>query len=160
MRRCLASELLGSHVERAAEQRSGRGQADRAVLDLDDSEVADLDGAVVEQHEVGRLDVAVHDVPRVGGGQPVAHLGAVLQHLLRGKPAGVVLVQDRREITPFQELQDEERGDFHLPIGAHLLVLAQVVDDGDVAVVQPGGRLAFTAEACQDLGGEPVVTQM
>lgn len=72
----------------------------------------------------------------------------------------MVLAQDRREIAAFQELHDEERRDFHLPVRARLLVLAQVVDDGDVAVVQPGGCFALTAETGQDLGGEPVVTQM
>jgi hypothetical protein len=58
-----AFDLLRGKVPGGAEGDSGLGELADRVLRLGDAEVEDLDGAVLEYPDVGRLDVAVDDPP-------------------------------------------------------------------------------------------------
>ena len=64
----LAHELLGRHVGRRAQHRAGLGH--RAALDPGDAEIGDLQPALAGQHDVGRLDVAMHHAALVAELQP------------------------------------------------------------------------------------------
>jgi hypothetical protein len=72
-----AVEPLRRHVARRADERAGGGEAG-VVGGLCDAEVGERDPPVVAQHDVGRLDVAVHHAALVRGAQraqePPRHL--------------------------------------------------------------------------------------
>ena len=61
-----AAGLLGGHVARRAHDVAGAGQARLALHQLGQAEVGDLRDALVGEHDVGRLDVAVDDPVLVG----------------------------------------------------------------------------------------------
>ena len=76
-------------------------------------------------HHVGGLDVAVHDVARLGMGQGLGYLERVTDGL--GQRENSLLLHQRSEVGPFDELEYDERKP---------LVFANVVDLDDIVVVQ------------------------
>ena len=70
----LAEELLGRHVGDGPDGAAGPGQAGLAG-DLGQAEIGDPGDALLRDEDVGRLDVAVDDAVRMGGGQAVGDLG-------------------------------------------------------------------------------------
>ena len=120
------------HFRREVGRRAGQhaGGRHRAVPDgVGDAEVADPRGAVVGHEDVGRLDVAVDDAGRVGGGQRRGHLRAERGRLLLVQ--GGELAEDLRQGLRGDQLQDEAR---------LTLVLDDVVDRHRVTVVQPSSE--------------------
>ena len=101
-----------------------------------DAEVGELHEAVVAHHDVGRLDVAVHDPGLVRDAERERGLPHDRAHLARRERAA--LVEDRRERLAGDELHDEE---------GETLVLAVVEDRGDVGVHQGGRVDGLVAEA-------------
>jgi hypothetical protein len=109
-----AGELLGRHVGR-------RAGAERFPRRARKAEVGDADAAVAVQHDVRRLEVAVHDAAVVRGGQPGADLPRELDRaILREAPDAA---EQRREILAVHVLHREKRVAF---------VLADVVHAADV----------------------------
>jgi hypothetical protein len=128
-----AGHLLGSHVRRAP-QHVARVRHRRSS-DLGNTEVQQLDRAVVHHPDVRGLDVAVHDPLLVG----VMQAGAQLREHVQ-----VLHQRERRrrdhscgEAAAPQELHGDVRG----PV----LVLGELVDRDDVPVLQ-AGRSAGLAE--------------
>ena len=107
----------------------------RGAEEAGDAEVGEPDRAVVVQHEVRRLHVAMHDALAVdvverGGGlgadarHPVGRERAALQQLTHGRPA--------------EQLEDEER----------VAVVGAGVEEADeVRVLKPGQGAGFGGEA-------------
>ncbi|MFG1617283.1 hypothetical protein ACGFI3_31360 [Nonomuraea wenchangensis] len=91
------------------------------------------------------------------GGQGVGGLRAVVQDPLDRQAAGV-LVENGSQVAAAYELQHQE-GEGRLDAVARLLVLAEVVDGGDVAMVEARGRPALTPEARQSRVVQAVVAQ-
>ena len=69
----LAEELLGRHVGDGPDGTAGAGQAGLAG-DLGQAEIGDPGDALLRDEDVGRLDVAVDDAVRMGGGQAIRDL--------------------------------------------------------------------------------------
>src|SRR5262249_45955393 len=107
---------------------------------LRDAEVHDLDGAVVEDADVRGLDVAVHDVGVVRVGEPVGDRHQDLD--LAGDQDRIAALDLLVEVLAGQELLND--------VGDAVLD-AEVVDRGDVAVVQVPGELGLAEEAVLDL---------
>ena len=136
----LAAELFGRHVGDGADGAAGAGQAGLAG-DLGQAEVGDAGRPVLGDEDVGRLDVAVDDAARVGGGQAVGDLGGDGQGLGRGQGAAL-------DLGPQALAAAEGHGDEHAPV----LALADLVDGADVRVVEDGGGLGLVDEALAGLG--------
>jgi hypothetical protein len=129
-----ARDLLGRHVEGTPENAARIRHRRRG--DFRDAEVEQLDRAVVEQPDVRRLHVAVHDALLVGVMQAGQELGddVELLHERQRRPALHAL----REALAAQEL--------HRDIGG-AVVFGELVDRDDVPVLQPGGSAGLTIEA-------------
>ena len=69
--RMARGELLGRHIKRRPHDRAG--DREFAVLGMGDAEIRQLHAAVGRQHDVARLDVAMHDVLPVTGLQSQQH---------------------------------------------------------------------------------------
>jgi hypothetical protein len=124
-RRPGSSERLRCARELIARRLAGRGHLRRARQ----PEVHHPHAAVVPDHHVVGLEVAVHEVPRVCGREAPAGLH---EHVERLGPRVPALPDPRRERVPFDELHRHE----------HLAgVLAHVVHDHHVRVGEPGQRL-------------------
>ena len=106
-----------------------------AAAALREAEVEDFDLAVGGDNHVRGLEVAVHDAPRVRGGETVAQLDGDMEDAIeRQRPAQ----ETRRERLPRHIFHDDVRD----AIG-----LEHVVDACDVRVVERGGRGAFLHQA-------------
>ena len=158
--------LLRRHVSRRAEENAGsgvgtqvgdgvgagpgRGQGPGQLLDLADlrqPEVENLHEAVLRDHHVLWLQVAVHDAGTVGLGEPVGELYADVERLFqRQRPAVPQRVPQR---LPVDELHHDVRA---------ALDLADPVDRDDVGMVERGGRPRLLGEASEviRIGGEPL----
>ena len=130
--------LLGRDVvERAERHAAGRQIGGR--IDLPQPRQAHVDQlrlAARRDQEVRRLDVAMHHVPFRGVGQGLGHLQRVTDGLGQGQRAAAV--NQVANVDPLDELED----DVMQPA-----VFADIVDAGDVLVVQAGGRLGLVLEA-------------
>lgn len=109
LRHLLGLELLGSHVAGGsdADARAGQPGLVRVVDDAAHAEVEDLDRPTLGEHDVGGLQVAVHDARGVGGGEAVGDLGAD-----RGCPGEGelwLLLDQVAQCLPVQELHGEIR---------------------------------------------------
>ncbi len=110
------------------------------VRQLGEAEVEDLHPAVVGDEDVLGLQVPVDDPLLVRGGEAVGDLERVVDRLaLRELAAG----EDRAQRLAFEELLDD--------VG-RAVVLADVVDGGDVGVVEDAGGLRLLLEAAQAVG--------
>ena len=132
----LAEELLRGHVGGGAHDRPrGRRQSTgghrqvhrRRGAPLSEPEVQDLHVTVGGHDDVGRLEVTVHDSPRMRGSEAVAELHPDVQHTVdRQRTAN----QPRREGLARHVLHHDVRD----AIG-----FEHVVDAGDVGVIQRRG---------------------
>jgi hypothetical protein len=142
----LARGLLGRHVADRAEHhaRPGDRSRHRGLLrglrvvqlgQLGEAEVEDLDVAVLRDHDVVGLEVAVLDPCRVRLGERVGHLHGDLERLARRElPAGQQVAQ-RAALDQLHRDPGDTR------------VLADVEHRDDVRVVERGGRARLLLEA-------------
>ena len=137
----LTADLLRREVGRGAERDAGLGQVRLVVRQLGDAEVEDLGGAVVEDADVRRLDVAVDDAPRVRELEPARDLHQP-EDLLRQRDV-VAALDLAIEVLARQVLLDEVR-DVRLE--------AELEDGDDVAVLQVAGDLGLAPEPLARLG--------
>ena len=141
----LALGLLGREVLRRADDGLGLGHRRVGVGHrAGDAEVHDLDGAVVGDHDVRGLDVAVDDAVAVAVGEGVEDPLGDAEGL--GRRQRAALGEDLAQGPAVDVLHDDEG---HLDLGAPALdegVLAVVVDGDDGGVVEPGGRLGLAPE--------------
>jgi hypothetical protein len=95
--------LLGRGIVGRADK-TGQGEV-RRRLGAGDPKVQHADGAVGQDHDVARLDVAVHHLIVVGVVQSQRHLAGDAQRLLPGK--GAVLLQDLVQVPALHELHHQ-----------------------------------------------------
>ncbi len=147
----LTADLLGRHVVRGAHGEAGGGEpgahAD-VVAEPRYAEVADLHGAVGQPHDVGGFEVAVDDAPPVGVAEGVRDLFGDVDDVLDGERVLLVLLQELAQVLPVEQLHDEVRD---------VLVLAEVVDDGDAPVLERGGHPGLAPEAFAQDAGERLI---
>ena len=134
-----AVRLLRGHVLRRPDDDPGAGDA-AGVERAGDAEVHDLGVAVLVDHDVLRLEVAVDDAQPVGLGQPFGDLP--------GQADGLGLVEVAR---PADEALEVLAGDvLHGDVDGQPL-LADVVHPADVPVGDLAGQLDLVSEALDDL---------
>jgi len=147
----LAAELLGRHVARRSEDRTGLREREQASVlrfrfgleertEARESEVGDLGGAVSGHQHVVRFEVAVNDPGRVRRVEPTtrgAQQGDPLLHraVLRGQPS--------TERLPLDVLHREVD---------RTVVLPRLEDLNDIGVRQPGHGSRLTQEPLPRLG--------
>ncbi len=123
----LAHDLFGGEVLCRTQQGSGAGQV--GVLSrFGDPEIGHPDPAVLAQHDVGRLDVAMDDAGAVGDGQGLGDLTGHVDHVTGGEPS--VFVEDRSQRAAFDSLHHDR----FESIGAD-----RVIDRHDRRMLQTGG---------------------
>ncbi len=142
----IAADLLWRHVAERAEHDVRRRSRQRRTIAIEErhldptqgqTEVENLDRAVVGEKHVLRLEIAVDDAARVRRGEAVGDRHRDLHRLTPGNRA---LLQPRSQCPTFEQLHDRDRG---------------VVDDGELvnredARVRKGGdraRLGLEAAA-------------
>ena len=132
-------DLFGAEVRGRAEDHVA-GSDVRCGHRAHQPEVGDLDGTVVGDEHVLRLDVAVHQPGPVRGGQRGEHR---LQHGQRDRHVhGTALPQEFAQGAALYEFHDEER----VPA-----VAALVVHRDQRGVAEPGHRASLELEAGQEL---------
>ncbi len=132
----LAQGAFGREVEAGADDLAGGGERGAGVVEeAGDAEVADLQGAVGVQQEVGGLDVTVDDALRVCGGEPGGGLRGEIGHPLGGQRAGGG--QHPGEAVAFDQ--------FHHQVQP-VVVLAEVQDTDQIGVVETPGGLGLQTE--------------
>ena len=119
---------------------SSPGAALLLMRELGEAEVEDLDAAVVRDEEVLRLQIPVDDPLLVRRGEPVRDLERVVGRLAGGELAAG---QGRAEGLALEELLDD--------VGS-AVYRSDVVDGGDVRVVENARRLGLLLEAAQAVG--------
>ena len=135
----LGVDLLGRHVSDGADHLAGAGHG--IVANAGDAEIHDLAIAVAQHHEIGGLDVAMDDAAAVRVSQAIAGLHDVSQLFYDGDLP--VAGDDLIERLAVEEL--------HHQIGIALMI-AQVIDDDDVGVLQHAGGFGLTVEALEQVG--------
>ena len=141
----LAARLLGRHVGGGAEHdpgigarpvdADGRGVGPGGLHDLCETEVDDLGVAVVGDHDVGRLQIAVDDALLVCAREPFGDLGRERERArLRQRAAAERLAQ----LLAANQLHRDER---------HTVGLADLVDDRDVRMLEHGCRTSLLQQA-------------
>ena len=134
-----AARGLGRHVGGGPQRAPGQGQA-RRLQRARQAEVHDLDRALLVEHQVLRLDVAVHDAAPVRVGERGGDVTPDPQGLGdRERPAREALAQ----APAGNQLHGDE--------GGTALVL-QGVERGDVGVREGGGRQRLALEPSRALG--------
>ena len=138
-----ARRLLGAHVGRRPDDRAGLSQ----VLPCPgrrhgarDAEVGDH-RAAGREHDVLRLDVAVHDAVAVRVGERARHLGGDPQRVFEGE-----LLFPRQPVA--QRLALDERHDVVQETGDR----TRIVQRQDVGMLQPRGDLDLPEEALGSQG--------
>jgi hypothetical protein len=132
----LPEGALGREVEAGADDLPGGGERRPGVVEeAGDAEVADLEGAVGVQQEVGGLDVAVDDALRVRRGEPRGRLGGQIGHPAGGQRA-------RRGQHPGEAVALDQLHHQVQPV----VVLAEVEHADQVRVVETPGGLGLQAE--------------
>jgi len=142
----LAPPLLRGHVAPRADDRSRPRQAARGVQQLGDAEVHHEGIAVIVEHHVRRLDVAVDHALVVGVVQRTPHLaqqtGDFAQRWQELAGAGALchaLGQRAAGQQPHNQVAD--------------VLLRAIVEDGDdVGMFERGGSLRLTGEALDVAG--------
>ncbi len=130
----LAPRLLGRHVGRGAHDGAGAGLLGVPLHLLGQAEVGDLGLAVERQQDVGRLQVAVDDAPRVCLG----HRATKRHHHRRRRSRRLRLAADGLgEAAPGDEFQGEVR---------QPLVVAVLVNLDDTRVLDLGDGAGLDVE--------------
>jgi hypothetical protein len=115
-------------------------QTRRRTRELRDTEAQDLHLPARRPHQVRRLDVAVRDALGVCRVQPVGHLHGDVHGLRRGhRPAGDLL----GEGLASDVCHDDE---------ADAVAFTDIMDGGDVGMIECRGRSGFAYEALQPIG--------
>ena len=130
----MSRALFGAHVRGRPHRHAG----DRETLrlhDLGDTEIRDDGPAILVQHDIGRLDIAVNDAVAVGVPERVTNLGQDGLHHRDRQRAD--LVDDRVESPPLDVLHDEVQD---------LLALLDGVNGDDVRMTQRCGRARLALE--------------
>ena len=96
-----------------------------------DAEVHDLHLLAAHDHDIGRLDVAVHHAAFMRGGEAVGDLRADLQHT---RQRDAFIGHDVAQLGAFQQL--------HGDIG-QVALTANVVDDDHIGVIESAGGLGL-----------------
>ena len=145
----LALHLLGRHVGDRPDDRAllGEGLGRHVVVlarvarrgELGESEVEDLHRAVLGDHDVGRLEIAVGDAALVRDGQGLDQRGGDLDRALDRQP---VTGDDLVEALAVDELHRDDVADFRL---------LDREDGDDVGVRQRRHGLRLATEALQPL---------
>ena len=149
----LAADLLGRHVAERAEDdaglralglgreiRSRSGPTLVLVRQLGEAEVEDLDAAVRGDEEILGFQVAVDDALVVRRREAVGDLTASTRRALRGEQ--LAAGERRAQRLALEQLLDDVR---------RTVVRPDVVDGGDVRVVERARRPRFLLEAPQPL---------
>ena len=137
-----ARRLLGGHVGDGAHGRAGRRHPGDRFLGLGEhlrqAEIDDLHVAVMRQHDVGGLEIAMHDARAVRGGQPGGDIARDARRLADGQRPALDALPQRLAVV--ERHRDEELA----------VPFADVVHRGDVGMVEGAGglRLAQEAGAC------------
>ena len=113
------------------------GLAAAGSLALRETEIEHLDGAVIADLDVGRLEIAMHDAGLVRRFERLGNLPRDGEGFVKGNRALRDAIRERR---PLHQLHHERRN------AAGLL---EAVDRGDVGMVERGQRLRFAVEARQ-----------
>ena len=140
----VAGHALGGHVRGGAqrEARPAGGAVAHLARDAEVGEVgeAPLGGALPDQQDVGRLDVAVHQAFRVRGVERVGHLGEHVDRPLRRQRAAP---QQRGEVDALDQPHVQEQASADLAV---------VVDRDDVRLGQLRGERRLPPEPAAVLG--------
>ncbi len=144
------AELLGRHVtggpHDAPRGDVGAARPAERGRELRDAEVEDLDRLpprrAIDEEEVLRFDVAVHDAARMGLGQPLARLDDVFGGARHVETTSAP--DDGPEVLPLQVLHDD--------VGCPVVGDAEVEDARHVLALELCGCLGFLGEARQGLG--------
>jgi hypothetical protein len=140
----LPPHLLGRHVGNRPERRARRRQQrvgrprEEFPGHLRQAEIEDLAMPPGGQEDVGGLDVPMDDALLVRGVQSVGDLNRVFERLSGRQRA---TAQSILQLLAFQQFEDDE--------GRRLL--AHVMDDADVRVVERGCRATLAIEAIDGL---------
>ncbi|MCU0723844.1 MAG: hypothetical protein MUC63_09570, partial [Planctomycetes bacterium] len=137
----LALALLRGHVGRGAQDLPGHGHAHVGQRVAGEAEVRDLHDALLGDHEVGGLDVAVDHALLRGLREPLGRLDDVVQRLGLGE--GAPLGDEFLQGGAADELHGDE---------VEALLLAGVVDQDDVGVAQESRDPCLDEEALGEGG--------
>ena len=128
------ADLLGRHVVRGADE--GLRLRELRRVAAGEPEIEDLERALVVEHQVGRLDVAMHDAAAMRVGEAAAQLFDPLQAL-----------PDRIERLAAHDLAQRLAVDVLHGDVRQAAVLVDVEDGDDVRVTERAGRLRLAREA-------------
>ena len=127
--------MLGRHVGNRADHAAGVGQT-HIARKLGQPEVDNLHSAIGQQHDVGRLDVAMH------------HAHAVrLRQAQRDLLGNVDCLLQRQRAALQADAQILARAKAHDDVELALGRLAKFVDGADVGVVEQRSGARFTLKA-------------
>ena len=135
----LAVVLLRGHVCKGADEHAGLSLG--SLDDAGDPEIHHFDDAVLGDHDVGGLDVAMNDAALVGAVEGAARLHGVDELERDGQRSTVR--DDLLEALTFNE--------FHGDVG-DVVLFAHIVDGDDVGVLQPAGGLGLAVKALEQTG--------
>ena len=130
----LPLHLLRRHVTGGAHHRPGLGHLLRN--DFRHAEIGDFRLAVVMHHDIGRLDVPMHDALAVGVIERERRLPQDVQHLCRFQCIG--RGEQLFEGRPVDEFHEDIR---------HAVFLGDVVNRNDVGMGEDARRLRLAEEA-------------
>src|SRR2546423_5701946 len=140
-----APDLLRRHIGHGSEANTGFTAT--LIARFGQSKVEDPHSAVRQQHDVARLQVAVHDSGGVCGLQSLGDLSRDLQSLAQGN--GTVTSQPRSERFPVVKRHRQEE--------PALFTRPDLVDRTKIWMVERGGSASFAEEPRFGGGVEVVV---
>ena len=137
--------LLGRHISRRADNDARRRQIDgrlpAGVADkFCEAEVEYLHPAVGGQLDVGGLEIAMTDSPRMSGLERIKHLLEDRQRLLRRERTAAHPIGERVALDKFEDQIRDASG------------LFEVVDGRNVGVIDRCDRLGFAVKARETIG--------
>lgn len=145
----LAARLLGRQVLRGAHDTLRLGHCGGGIIErAGDAEVHDLHNALLGDHDVAGLDIAVDDAHAVRIFERVEHAD---HHMLGvGDAQRAVRLDDVAQRLPPAHTHDQVRQVFGLPVVECDHLFARIVDVHDVRVVHLGHGMSLTAEAGEE----------